>query len=48
MQELVEEGKYVECEQGWARADADEQEMDMADKATAYYRYEAPHTVCIF
>jgi hypothetical protein len=38
VQELVEEGKYVETEEGWARADADEEEIDIACKAVAYYR----------
>ena len=34
----MEEGRYVECEQGWARADLDAEEIDAAEKATAYYR----------
>jgi hypothetical protein len=38
VQELVAEGKYKECEQGWARADLDDEEVDAAEKATAYYR----------
>ena len=38
MQELVDEGKYVEGEQGWARSDLDAEEVDAAEKATAYYR----------
>lgn len=39
MQELVEEGKYKVTEEGWVRADADDDEAAAADEVTRYYRY---------
>lgn len=39
VQELVEEGKYVQTDEGWARADVDDDEIAAANEVARYYRY---------